>query len=166
MPSRRSSRSSTRIARPEADAHTEAGAALTAVVLGVFRLNGLLLNVADELSGPAQLTAARWQVLAAIADSPRSVAEISREMGLTRQAVQRVADVLVREEFAEYRENPAHRRAKLLGVTRAGSRALQVVGRRQRAWANRVADAIPDTTLRSCARTIERLVERIEELER
>jgi DNA-binding MarR family transcriptional regulator len=162
MPSRRSSRRSTRTARPEADTHSESGAALTEIVLGVFRLNGVLLSVADDLSGPAKLTAARWQVLAAIAESPRSVAEISREMGLTRQAVQRVANDLVRGGFAEYSENPAHRRAKLLGSTRAGARALQIVGRRQRAWANEVSSPIPAATLRACARALQRIVREIE----
>jgi DNA-binding MarR family transcriptional regulator len=162
MPSRSSSRRSTRAAEREAAAHTPPGAALTQIVLRVFRLNGALLEVADELSAPAQLTAARWQVLAAIADAPRSVAEIGRQMGLTRQGVQRLADILAREGFAEYAENPSHRRAKLLRVTADGTRALQLVGRRQRAWANDASAPIPAATLRSCVRTLERIIERVE----
>jgi len=161
MPSRSSSRRSTRAAEREI-AHTPSGAALTEIVLSVFRLNGALLEVADRLSAPADLTAARWQVLAAIADAPRSVAEISRVMGLTRQAVQRLADILAREGFAEYADNPAHRRAKLLRVTAEGTGALRLVGQRQRAWANDTSAPIPASTLQTCARTLERIIEQVE----
>src|SRR4051812_18002732 len=106
MPSRNSSQRSMRAARAETIVHTESGAALTEIVLEVFRLNGALLAAADVLAEPAGLTASRWQVLAAIADAPRTVAEISRRMGLTRQGVQRLADILAREGFAEYADNP------------------------------------------------------------
>jgi hypothetical protein len=42
----------------------------------VFRLNGLLEDEGDALARPAGQTTARWQVLAAVEDTPRSVAEI------------------------------------------------------------------------------------------
>jgi DNA-binding MarR family transcriptional regulator len=131
-------------------------------VLAVFRLNGALLEVADTLSGPAGLAASRWQVLAAIDGEPRTVAEISRQMGLTRQGVQRLADLLEGEGFAEYVENPAHRRAKLLRLTREGTLALTLVGRRQRAWANETSAPIPASTLKACARALERIIAQIE----
>jgi DNA-binding MarR family transcriptional regulator len=164
MPSRSSSRRSTRAAAPEAEAeaHTESGAALTEIVLEIFRLNGALLEIADTLSGPAGLTASRWQVLAAIADGPRTVAEVSRQMGLTRQGVQRLANILADEGFAEYAANPAHRRAKLLRLTRLGADALRIVGRRQRAWANEASASIPATTLKACARALARVIEQVE----
>ncbi|CAM5572547.1 hypothetical protein STANM309S_01878 [Streptomyces tanashiensis] len=46
-------------------------------------------------------------------------------MGITRQSVQRVADLLVREGLAAYAPNPAHRRAKLLTPTEAGRAAVR-----------------------------------------
>ena len=46
-------------------------------------------------------------------------------MGVTRQAVQRIADLLVERGLAEYRPNPAHRRAKLLACTEAGYWAIR-----------------------------------------
>ncbi len=46
----------------------------------------------DQLLAEFGLTSARWQVLGAVALSgaPQPVASIARNMGLTRQAVQRV----------------------------------------------------------------------------
>ncbi|WP_327703686.1 MarR family transcriptional regulator [Streptomyces decoyicus] len=97
---------------------------LSRTALAVFRLNGQFLSVADGLAGPAGLTAAWWQVLGAVLPEPLPVAGIARAMGITRQSVQRIADLLVDRGLAEYRPNPAHRRAKLLAPTDAGRAAI------------------------------------------
>ena len=89
-----------------------------------FRLNGQLLAVAEELARPVGLTAAWWQVLGAALGEPQSVSEIARAMGLTRQSVQRIADLLVERGLAAYADNPAHRRAKLVTPTSAGREAV------------------------------------------
>jgi len=68
----------------------------------VFRLNGLLIAVGDAMAEPSGQTTARWRVLAAIGDAPLTVAQIARAWWLTRQSVQRVADVLVKDGLAEY----------------------------------------------------------------
>lgn len=97
---------------------------LSGTALTVFRLNGQFLDVAEKLARPAGLTAAWWQVLGAVLDKPLPVAGIARAMGITRQSVQRIADLLVGHELAEYRPNPAHARAKLLEPTEAGREAV------------------------------------------
>ncbi|GAB10832.1 putative MarR family transcriptional regulator [Gordonia araii NBRC 100433] len=97
---------------------------LSDAALTTFRLNGQLLGVAERLARPAGLTAAWWQVLGAALGEPQTVSGIARAMGLTRQAVQRIADLLVERGLAEYRENPAHRRAKLFAPSEAGRAAV------------------------------------------
>ncbi|MFE2011827.1 MarR family winged helix-turn-helix transcriptional regulator [Streptomyces sp. NPDC059491] len=98
--------------------------ALSRTALGVFRLNGQFLAVSEKLAEPAGLTAAWWQVLGAVLPEPLPVAGIARVMGITRQSVQRIADLLVRDGLAAYEPNPAHRRAKLLTPTEAGRAAV------------------------------------------
>ena len=115
----------TRETWPEPPSATEAGALLTDVILTTFRLNGRLMEVAQEYAAEGGLTAAWWQVLGGVLDEPRTVAEIGRRMGMTRQGVQRIADLLVERGLAEYRPNPAHRRAKLLACTEAGYWAIR-----------------------------------------
>ncbi|MFE5712859.1 MarR family winged helix-turn-helix transcriptional regulator [Streptomyces sp. NPDC056501] len=102
--------------------------ALSRTALGVFRLNGQFLAVSEKLAEPAGLTAAWWQVLGAVLPEPLPVAGIARVMGITRQSVQRIADLLVREGLAAYEPNPAHRRAKLLTPTEAGRTAIARIG--------------------------------------
>ena len=103
---------------------TEEQDLLSGLAITVFRLNGQVLGVAEDLARPVGLTAAWWQVLGAVLGEPLPVAGIARAMGITRQSVQRIADLLVDKGLAEYVPNPAHRRAKLLRPTDAGMRAV------------------------------------------
>ena len=86
---------------PDLPPHTEAGGVLTELILATFRLNGRLMDVAQEMAAEGGITASWWQVLGGVLDQPRSVADIGRLMGMTRQGVQRVADLLVARQLAE-----------------------------------------------------------------
>lgn len=143
---------------PEPPSQTEAGQLLTDVILTVFRLNGRLMEVAQDRAAEGGLTAAWWQVLGGVLDQPRTVAEIGRQMGLTRQGVQRVADLLVDRGLATYHPNPAHRRAKLLGCTEAGYWAIRQITLVQRPWADRVGTQMGAEELRQTLTTMRRLV--------
>ena len=101
---------------------------LSAAAITTFKLNGQFLALAEELARPAGLTAAWWQVLGAVLGEPLTVAGIAREMGITRQSVQRVADILAERGLARYLPNPAHRRAKLLTPTEQGRDAIARIG--------------------------------------
>ncbi|MFI6092209.1 MarR family winged helix-turn-helix transcriptional regulator [Streptomyces sp. NPDC051218] len=125
--------------------------------LGVFRLNGQFLSVADELATAGGLTAAWWQVLGAVLREPLPVAGIARAMGITRQSVQRVADLLVRRGLAEYVPNPAHRRAKLLRPTDEGLAAVRKIDPGHAEWAARLAEALGDEEFAETVRVLERL---------
>ncbi|MFK4154836.1 MarR family winged helix-turn-helix transcriptional regulator [Streptomyces fungicidicus] len=129
--------------------------------LGTFRLNGQFLALAEELARPAGLTAAWWQVLGAVLGEPLPVSGIARAMGITRQSVQRVADLLVRRGLAEYRPNPAHRRAKLLAPTEQGRAAVGRIDPGHAAFAERLSkaygEAYGDAGLARAVEALERL---------
>jgi DNA-binding MarR family transcriptional regulator len=148
---------------PDPRPATAAGEALTDVILTTFRLNGRLMEVAQELAAEGGLTAAWWQVLGGVLDEPRSVAAIGRRMGMTRQGVQRVADLLVDRGLAEYRPNPAHRRAKLVACTEAGYWAIRQITLAQHPWADRVGSAVGADELRAALVTMRRLVDVLED---
>ncbi|MER9054561.1 MarR family transcriptional regulator [Mesorhizobium sp. M0213] len=141
---------------------TEAANVLTELVLAVFRMNGSFLDAADRLAAPTGLTAARWQVLGAVLKEPKSVADIARDMGLARQSVQRLADILAAEGLAVYADNPAHRRAKLLAITDAGRAAVKNIGTRQHVWANRISEGMDADALKASLDVLRTLTERVE----
>jgi DNA-binding MarR family transcriptional regulator len=108
------------------------------------------------------LTAAWWQVIGGVLDEPRTVAEIGRRMGMTRQGVQRIADLLEQRGLVEYRANPAHRRAKLVACTDAGYWAVRRITLAQHPWANRVGAAVGAGDLRAAQATMQRLISVLE----
>ncbi|NKY46732.1 MarR family winged helix-turn-helix transcriptional regulator [Nocardia cerradoensis] len=111
----------------------------SAAAITTFKLNGQFLTIAEELAKPAEITAAWWQVLGAVLHEPLPVSGIAREMGITRQSVQRIADLLVGKGLAEYRPNPSHRRAKLVAITDAGSAAIRRITPKHAVMAKQLA---------------------------
>jgi DNA-binding MarR family transcriptional regulator len=147
---------------PDPPPRTEAGDTLTDVIMATFRLNGRLMDIAQRLARAGGLTATEWRVLGGVLDEPHSVAEIGRLMGMTRQGVQRVADQLVDQGLAEFRPNPAHRRAHLLACTQAGYWAIRQIALVQRPWADQIAAAIGATELRDTVTTMRRTLAALE----
>ena len=134
---------------------------ITDFVLETFRLNGRLLVSGDALVADLGLTSARWQVIGAIALSPvpLSVAQIARNMGLTRQAVQRLANEMAADGLLRFAPNPHHQRAKLVLLTPAGNTAFAAVMKRQSRWATELGrglNAKPIETAAVMLRTIRR----------
>jgi DNA-binding MarR family transcriptional regulator len=120
---------------------------LSAAAITTFKLNGQFLALAEELARPAGLTAAWWQVLGAVLGEPLTVAGVAREMGITRQSVQRIADILAERGLAEYLPNPAHRRAKLLAPTEQGRAAIARISPGHADAAARLAKALGEQPL-------------------
>jgi DNA-binding MarR family transcriptional regulator len=106
------------------------------ILAELFRLRALMLESAEQLTGPVGLTSARWQILAAVEETPSPVAQVARGLGLTRQAVQETADAMVREGHVTFFDNPGHKRARLMTPTLQGRKALDYLRPREMQFAN------------------------------
>jgi DNA-binding MarR family transcriptional regulator len=143
---------------------TEAGEALTALILDVFRLNGRLLLAGDRLVGGLGLTSARWQVLGAIAyaKQPGPVAWIARSMGLNRQGVQRIVNELEKDGIVAFAPNPNHRRANLVVLTERGKAIYEAASNLQAPWVNRLSDGLNLKGIAIATEVVGELRERLE----
>jgi DNA-binding MarR family transcriptional regulator len=143
--------------------HSRAGAAFTVLVLETFRLNGRLLAAGDKLTKELGLTSARWQVLGTLrhAEAPIPVPRIARHMGLQRQSVQRIVDLLSEQGFVRFAENPNHRRAKLVVLTPRGRAAVESARRLQVGWANDIAEGLDAAELDSAVAVVRELRRRL-----
>jgi len=142
--------------------HTAGGRALTEVVIEVFRLNGRLLAAGDRLVAPFGQSSARWQVLGALMEGPKTVSAAARSMGLTRQSVQRLADRLVEDGLCAYLDNPSHARAPLLSYTHCGEEVLRSINLVQVDWANELARPHEAAELHAAADVLRGLRRRLE----
>jgi len=138
---------------------TPAGDALTDLIGQVVQLIRRFSVAGEALAKPAGQTLARWLLLESIDAAPATVAQIARTMHLARQSVQRLADVLVRDGFAVYQDNPAHRRAKLLAITPRGRSALRTIQAAQAAWSDRLGAELGEGQLRWVSAVLDRVLQ-------
>jgi DNA-binding MarR family transcriptional regulator len=141
---------------------SSAGESVAQLAVRVLRLEGLLTAVGDALAAPTGQSSARWRVLAAVEDAPRTVAQIARAWSLARQSVQRVADLLARDGLVTYEENPEHRRAKLVRLTPKGKATLHEIQAAQRRWADELGERLVERDLQTVNRILSDILDTLE----
>jgi DNA-binding MarR family transcriptional regulator len=147
---------------PKADLRTPAGDVLTSLIVPVIQLRALFTRAGETMARTGGQTLARWLVLESVTSGPLTVPQIARALQLTRQSVQRIADLLERHGLAEYVDNPEHQRSKLLRITSRGQRALRAIQSAQRAWADSLGAEIGEADLRHASRVVNRLTRALE----
>ncbi|GLS43251.1 MarR family winged helix-turn-helix transcriptional regulator [Methylobacterium brachythecii] len=137
---------------------------ITELILESFRLNGCLLAAGDALVNDLGLTSARWQVLgaAALSPTPAPVAQLARDMGLSRQNVQRIANELEAAGLLTFAPNPNHQRAKLVLLTEYGRAAYAKAAARQVPWAAALSKGLPDDAIEEATSLLRSLRRRLE----
>ncbi len=143
---------------------TEAGEAVTALILDVFRLNGRLQLAGDRLVSELGLTSARWQILGAIAyaERPESVAWHARTMGVHRQGVQRIVNELEKEGIVEFQPNPHHKRAHLVVLTPKGQDLFEAAISLQAPWVNELSKGLSTDDIATAQQVIGLLKKRLQ----
>jgi DNA-binding MarR family transcriptional regulator len=138
--------------------------ALKDLIVEVFQANGQLLAKGDQLSADMGLTGARWQVLGALHLEERAltVAQIARRMGLQRQSVQRLTDILVEQEILAYHPNPEHKRAKLVDFTAKGRQVFEQMDGIQQNWAEAITSDFTANELQQATTLLRRLREKLD----
>ncbi len=97
----------------------------------VFRLNGSLLAAGERLGRDLGISPARWQAIAIIRNEPKTVADMARQLGLTRQSVQRTVNGLIRDGLARIKSNPGHKRSHWIELTEQGRQTMAQLRDRQ-----------------------------------
>ncbi len=143
---------------------TPAGAALTGLILELFRLNNRMIAAGDRLVAGLGLTSARWQILGTIvaADRPQPVAWLARDMGAHRQNIQRIVNDLAKEGLVAFAPNPHHRRAQLVVLTDKGTQAYAAAMRRQAPWVDELSAGLGVEDIATTHRVMTTLRNRLE----
>jgi DNA-binding MarR family transcriptional regulator len=143
---------------------TAAGAALTDLVLDLFRLNSRMLASGDRLVAGLGLTSARWQILGSIIATgrPQPVAWLARDLGANRQNVQRIVNDLEADGLVSFAVNPHHRRAQLVVLTDKGRETYEAAMRLQVPWVNNLADGLSVKDVQAAHRVMRTLRRKLE----
>lgn len=130
------------------------------LVLSLFRLNGLLVAEGDRMAEALGLTSARWKVIGvvALAHSGVTVPGIARALGQSRQAVQRITDVMEKDGLLSYEDNPEHKRSVLVCLTEAGQDVYTALRAVQDPWAIDSTDDVPGDELETGLQLVRRLI--------
>lgn len=92
------------------------------LIADVYELAGLSRSTSERIARAQGHSVARWHVLSVLSEDPMTCSAAARRLGLARQSVQRVVDVMVGEGLLQSSFNEADRRAPLLQLTKEGHR--------------------------------------------
>lgn len=133
------------------------------LIVEVFRLNGLLISTADKLVAKFGITGARWQVMGALVQTGglETVSRLARDMGLTRQSVQRVVNEMVNDGLLTFEDNPHHKRSKLIRMTAEGEKVFTAALEIQLPWVKELSEGISKKKLVEARQVLELLRHRL-----
>ena len=110
---------------------------------------------------PLPVSNGRMALLRSLAlRGPRNLSELARERGVSRQGVQRLADVLEAEGLAASTRDPSNARAKRLALTAAGLTAYHELAREEARQLNALAAGLAPSDLRAATRVLRLLASR------
>ncbi len=135
---------------------------VAAIIADVFQLAGALRRWGDGVAAKSGQTQARWQVLSAASPANRTVPQIARRLGISRQGVQRVADLLVEEGRARYVWNRDHQSSPLLRLATRGKDRLDKMNRAASAMHKELAGGLHADDLQAAAVVLRKFSVQIE----
>ena len=95
------------------------------LMANVYELAAVSRRESEVFARQQSVTVTQWHTMSVLSDGhAASVPRIAARLGVTRQAVQRVADQLVNGGHVEHVSNPRHETSPLLRLTPAGEDAL------------------------------------------
>jgi DNA-binding MarR family transcriptional regulator len=137
--------------------HTPSGLAYSRLVLAMLHTSARMTAAGDELARQFGLSASRWLVMGAIREGGRSVSEIARDRGLTRQSVQEIVNDMVRRRLVSLSDSPEDKRVKLVALTETGFKLFSALTERWAQRVNRLSRGFDKAALATAREVIERL---------
>lgn len=137
---------------PAPQAH---GQPLVQAILAVRRLFHVLVGTAGRAHAALGITASQCGVLEILNErGPRTVPQVAREQGVSRQHIQVVVNGLLEGGLVECLDNPDHLRSPILRLNAAGARTVEANRRREARLLADLAKRIPGADLEVTLKTL------------
>jgi DNA-binding MarR family transcriptional regulator len=128
------------------------------IIADIYELAGAFREHGEAIAQTIGQTQARWQVLSAASAGRQTVPQIARRLGVTRQAVQRLANELAHDRLATFTPNPEHQSSPHLVLTKDGTVALAQLSKAGGVFHTRVTAALSASDLRNLHHGLRRLI--------
>jgi DNA-binding MarR family transcriptional regulator len=125
----------------------------------LYEAAGAVRQVGEAVAGKVGQTQARWQVLSVLSSSGWTVPQAARRLGVTRQSVQRVVDLLIADGLVELRPNPDHARSPIAQLTPLGVDTLDRIREAAGPWHAAVAARLSLADLRRARSALQELIQ-------
>jgi DNA-binding MarR family transcriptional regulator len=135
------------------------------LVTGVIQLANLLnRRLAPEFE-KSKITPQQWSVLSALAsdNAPVTLVALSRQLMVTKQNMTGMIARLEQLGLAERHDDPADLRSSRVTLTRRGRTLVEKVRPAYEQWLKSLGSEVTERDLQTLTRTVERLIERLEQ---
>lgn len=143
---------------------SQTGEIFTKVALEIFKIEGMLNSEGDKLTKEFGLTSSRWKIIGAVklSKEPLTVPQIGRTMGQSRQAVQRLVDIMTKDGLLQQVNNPNHKTAKYIELTPKAIKIYSKLDNKQILWANECSSELKKSELETTLNVLKKLSNQFE----
>ncbi|MDO9414408.1 MAG: helix-turn-helix domain-containing protein [Pseudolabrys sp.] len=128
------------------------------IIADIYELAGSLRQNGETIAAAVGQTQARWQVMSAASGGRYTVPQIARRLGVSRQNVQRIADLLVEDGSATFDDNPDHRGSPYLTLSKAGTATLAKLSKAAAGYHATLADKMSAAEIAALHRGLRKLI--------
>ena len=131
----------------------------TQITLEIFKVVGQLNVEGDSMAAEYGLTAARWKIIGTIGLSEKkiTISEVARQIGQSRQSVQRLINVMTRDGLIVQVHNPKHKRSKLVLLTERAKSIHHCLYAKQIDWAKEHSSKLNKSHLKTTLRILKEI---------
>lgn len=127
----------------------------------IFTVNGLLLDAGNSVAKPLNLSVAKWHVLGRANYKSRTVADIARYIGVSRQSVQRIANELKKDNLIKFSPHEIDGRTQIVVLTDKGRTALKQLYENDKQWSEGFMSNINRAELEQITNQLSKISEKI-----
>jgi DNA-binding MarR family transcriptional regulator len=111
-----------------------------------------MVQAGERLHAGEPFTLGMRAVLERLArEGPATVPGVARSRHVTRQHIQTLVNALLERKLVELRDNPAHKRSPLIGLTLEGAETIRRVKRKEARWLARQDVGVSPRALKEAA---------------
>ena len=132
------------------------------LVIAVSRVFFRLRAAGREIGAVSPAGQGTWGFLRSLRlDGPLTVPQLARSRPVARQYIQKMADELAAEGLIEFFDNPAHRRSRLMRLTKKGEALHDAIELRVAAAGERMAEGFDDRDIATALAVMRELAQRL-----